>query len=127
MLLLALLLSATPLARAFPSSAGPHRALGPSATGSSTRGTGSSTSMSALHLPGSEDASSEDAIGAPVGPLPSVSSRINYESNSALPRVDLWVVGAGTLGELAVAQWKVIALAYHTVTVPLPHRYLLLG
>lgn len=44
----------------------------------------------------------EDAIGAPVGPLPSVSSRINYGSLELNPTVDLWVVGAGTLGGLAV-------------------------
>ena len=67
-----------------------------------------------LGIPGSlpppedKDEPPEDAFGAPVGPMPSVSSRINYgdiiidEKNL----VDLWVVGAGTLGTYAVKEWK---------------------
>ena len=49
----------------------------------------------------------EDAFGAPLSPLPSVPSTINYgdqeidEDNL----VDLWIVGAGTLGTYAVTEW----------------------
>jgi hypothetical protein len=37
---------------------------------------------------------------APVGPLPSVSSRINFakEEISKNLKYDLWIVGCGTLG-----------------------------
>lgn len=44
----------------------------------------------------------EDAINAPVGPLPSVSSRINFaeEEVSKNLKYDLWIVGTGTLGIL---------------------------
>lgn len=42
----------------------------------------------------------EDAVNAPVGPLPSVSSRINFakEEVSKNLKYDLWIVGTGTLG-----------------------------
>jgi hypothetical protein len=42
----------------------------------------------------------EDAINAPVGPLPSVSSRINFAKPEVSKNLkyDLWIVGTGTLG-----------------------------
>ena len=42
----------------------------------------------------------DDDIMAPVGPLPSVSSRINFakEEISKNLKYDLWIVGCGTLG-----------------------------
>ena len=42
----------------------------------------------------------EDAINAPVGPLPSVSSRINFAKAEVSKNLkyDLWIVGTGTLG-----------------------------
>jgi hypothetical protein len=42
----------------------------------------------------------EDAINAPVGPLPSVSSRINFAKQEVSKNLkyDLWIVGTGTLG-----------------------------
>ena len=61
-------------------------------------------------LGGDEGEPAEDVIGAPVGPLPSVSSRINYASVEARPTVDLWVAGAGTLGGLAVRGLSASAL-----------------
>eukprot|EP01038_Epipyxis_sp_PR26KG_P011506 gene11506-15412_t len=50
----------------------------------------------------------DDAIGAPVGPLPSVSSMINVptEQTSENLKYDLWIVGAGTLGEYVIKQYK---------------------
>jgi hypothetical protein len=54
-----------------------------------------------------EDDLPDDAFGAPVGPLPSVSSSINFGEiivdESKL--VDLWIVGAGCLGTLVVKEW----------------------
>ena len=71
----------------------------------------------------------DDVWGAPVGPLPSVSSRINFGEETVDVRHDLWVVGSGsqtivlsilsfhfystyvmlgTLGELLVRQWKAL-------------------
>lgn len=48
----------------------------------------------------------EDALGGPVGPLPSVSSRINFGSKKIDIVYDLWVAGAGILGSLAALEWK---------------------
>jgi len=49
----------------------------------------------------------DDALGKPVGPLPSVSSRYNWDESAPNNVVhDLWVVGAGTLGMVAAKQWK---------------------
>lgn len=54
-----------------------------------------------------EDDTPEDAIGAPVGPLPSVSSRYAWDESAPKSLVhDLWVVGAGTLGMVTAKQWK---------------------
>ena len=54
-----------------------------------------------------DDELPEDTFGAPVGPLPSVSSKINYAEieidESSL--VDLWIVGSGTLGTLVADEW----------------------
>lgn len=50
----------------------------------------------------------DDVLGAPVGPLPSVSSRINYDKMEMKPTVDLWIVGAGTLGMQAAQQWRAL-------------------
>ena len=48
----------------------------------------------------------DDAFGAPVGPLPSVSSKINYGDQTPQNIChDLWVVGSGTLGMLALKEW----------------------
>ena len=52
------------------------------------------------------DETSEDAIGAPVGPLPSVSSKINFGKRDIDTKYDLWVVGAGTLGNIIGNEWK---------------------
>ena len=54
-----------------------------------------------------ESGGAEDVFGGAIGPLPSVSSKINFPD--ATPRnvkTDLWVVGAGTLGSLAAKQWR---------------------
>lgn len=48
----------------------------------------------------------EDSFNAPVGPLPSVSSRINWDETPKNINCDLWVAGAGTLGSFAAKQWK---------------------
>jgi len=49
----------------------------------------------------------EDVFGAKLGPLPSVSSKINFaEEKLGDVWADLWVVGAGTLGSLVAEQWK---------------------
>lgn len=49
----------------------------------------------------------DDAFGAPVGPLPGVSSRINFGDQTPTNiQHDLWVVGAGTLGIIAAQKWK---------------------
>jgi threonine dehydrogenase-like Zn-dependent dehydrogenase len=53
-----------------------------------------------------DNGSIEDAVGALPPPLPSVSSKINYGALKSTPVVDLWIVGAGTLGSLAARQWK---------------------
>jgi len=48
----------------------------------------------------------EDVFGAAVGPLPSVSSKINFGDETPQNVChDLWVVGAGTLGSMAVQEW----------------------
>ena len=48
----------------------------------------------------------DDAIGAPVGPLPTVSSKINWGDQTPQNIChDLWVVGSGTLGMLALKEW----------------------
>jgi hypothetical protein len=52
-----------------------------------------------------DEALAEDRIGAPVGPLPSTSSKVNYQEIKTNPTIDLWVVGSGTLGAFAVQQW----------------------
>ncbi len=52
------------------------------------------------------DEMAEDAIGAPIGPLPSVSSRINFGKKEINLKYDLWVVGAGTLGNIIGNEWK---------------------
>jgi len=48
----------------------------------------------------------DDRVGGPVGPLPSVSSKINFQEINLSPSIDLWVVGTGTLGELIAARWR---------------------
>ena len=48
----------------------------------------------------------EDAFGAGGGPLPSVSSRVNFAKETLDLKYDLWVVGAGTLGQIAAEQYK---------------------
>ena len=50
----------------------------------------------------------DDAFGASVGPLPSVSSKINYaeEKIDETKLCDLWIVGCGTLGKLAAKEYK---------------------
>lgn len=53
-----------------------------------------------------DPALAEDAFDAPVGPLPSVSSSINMEAEVLDIQCDLWIVGAGTLGEIVAKQWK---------------------
>ena len=69
-------------------------------------------SMSIFSLSGgkdedSDDSTVDDAFGAPVGPLPSVSSKVNYQETSVEEEnlIDLWVVGCGTLGFEAVKLW----------------------
>lgn len=54
-----------------------------------------------------EEGGEEDRIGAPIGPLPTVSSRINFQNRSKrLDACDLWIVGAGTIGEKVARIWK---------------------
>lgn len=48
----------------------------------------------------------EDVFGAAIGPLPSVSSKINYPEEKVNIKTDLYVVGAGTLGSIAAQKWK---------------------
>ena len=49
----------------------------------------------------------DDRVGGPVGPLPSVSSRINFpDRKEKEPVHDLWIVGAGTLGKIVAKLWK---------------------
>lgn len=51
----------------------------------------------------------DDIFGKPVGPLPTVSSRTNFADDT--PRnvkYDLWIVGAGTLGELIAKQYRAL-------------------
>ena len=48
----------------------------------------------------------DDVFGAPVGPLPTVSSKINWGDQTPQNIChDLWVVGSGTLGMLALKEW----------------------
>jgi hypothetical protein len=54
---------------------------------------------------GEEEA--DDVFGKPVGPLPSVSSNFNFaEEKNENMKHDLWIVGAGTLGEIVCRQYK---------------------
>jgi len=55
---------------------------------------------------GDDEESADDVVGGAVGPLPSVSSRINFGTEVIEPKYDLWVVGAGTLGKLVAKLWK---------------------
>lgn len=48
----------------------------------------------------------DEEFGSGEGPLPSVSSKINFPEERINIKHDLWVVGAGTLGSLAAKQWK---------------------
>jgi hypothetical protein len=53
------------------------------------------------------DEDADDAFGKAIGPMPTVSSRINFADDT--PRNiqhELWIVGAGTLGELVASQFK---------------------
>ena len=53
------------------------------------------------------DQAEEDAIGRPLDPLPSVSSKINHVDNTGSNmKYDLWVAGAGTLGEIVCRLYK---------------------
>jgi len=47
----------------------------------------------------------EDTVGAPVGPLPTVSSKLNFMNTTIEPKYDLWIAGAGTLGTIAAKLW----------------------
>lgn len=54
--------------------------------------------QSSLIMPGDEDSNSEqqdDVWGAPIGPLPTVSSKINFAEDILNIKHDLWVVGSG--------------------------------
>lgn len=66
--------------------------------------------MSALFSTlGAEDNNEEadDVIGKPVGPMPSVSSKVNFgDQRPQNIQCDLWIVGAGTLGEIVCRQYK---------------------
>lgn len=55
---------------------------------------------------GDDEESADDVIGGTVGPLPSVSSRVNFAKEVIVPKYDLWIVGAGTLGKLVAKLWK---------------------
>jgi hypothetical protein len=48
----------------------------------------------------------DDAINAPIGPMPTASSKTNFAEEDVVPKYDLWVVGAGTLGEEIIKEWK---------------------
>jgi hypothetical protein len=48
----------------------------------------------------------DDYLGAPVGPLPTVSSNFNFRKAEKNPSVDLWIVGGGTLGSIVAEIWK---------------------
>jgi hypothetical protein len=49
----------------------------------------------------------EDAFGAPVGPLPISSSKVNWGDQTPKDiRYDMWIVGAGTLGREVVKLYK---------------------
>ena len=77
------------------------------ASSSPAEDTGAPNSDSIIIIPEEEYTGPiEDAVGAPVGPLPSVSSRINFDTSRIPPTVDLWVVGAGILGSLAAKQYR---------------------
>lgn len=57
----------------------------------------------------SEDGEEEldDVWGTPVGPMPSISSKYNFEDENFENMVhDLWIVGAGTLGTLIADIWQ---------------------
>lgn len=54
---------------------------------------------------GEEDG--DDVIGKPVGPLPSVSSKLNFGDETPKNiQYDLWIAGAGTLGEIICKAYK---------------------
>ncbi len=68
-----------------------------------------SSTSSGLIIGGDDDSKdneeADDVIGRPVGPLPSVSSKLNFADEEPTDvKYDLWVVGAGTLGELVCKQ-----------------------
>jgi hypothetical protein len=50
----------------------------------------------------------DDNVNAPVGAMPTVSSRINFPEDDSRSRVvhDLWVCGAGNIGEEVIKAWK---------------------
>eukprot|EP01041_Mallomonas_annulata_P011016 gene11017-23014_t len=69
--------------------------------------------MSSLILDDESNDEAEDRVGAPAeilitisGPLPSVSSRLNFQEVVTDPKYDLWIVGAGTLGTIVAKLWK---------------------
>jgi hypothetical protein len=48
------------------------------------------------------DDTGDDIIGQPPGVLPAASSRTNFATHSPNIKYDVWIVGAGTLGELLI-------------------------
>jgi hypothetical protein len=75
---------------------------------SSAKGMSSTSFLSQLKMSSIEtDDGIDDAIGAAVGPLPTVSSKHNYGDETPQNVIhDIWIVGAGTLGMMAVKEWK---------------------
>ena len=62
-----------------------------------------------------EERDAEDRIGAPVGPLPSVPSTVNFgDYTPQNVKYDLWVVGSGTLGKLDYFTLHVSIVCYYT-------------
>lgn len=53
-----------------------------------------------------DNSAGPDVFGAPLGPMPTVSSKINFAKETLNISTDLWVVGAGTMGSLLCKQWK---------------------
>ena len=51
------------------------------------------------------DGLAEDTFGAAAGPLPSVSSKINFAEKTLNIKYDLWIVGAGVLSESLIKDW----------------------
>lgn len=58
-----------------------------------------------LKMSSLEEFEDETIVGAPVGPLPSVSCRINWKQQQLNITKDLWIVGAGTLGEYIAKEY----------------------